>query len=171
MNDEVIIGIADFKVVSGNHKLVTIGLGSCIGVVIYDELKSVSGLGHFMLPNSKDASKSKPTKPNKYGDTLINGMVEKIVELGGRKYNLKAKAAGGASMFKNLSRNNNMNISKRNIQSLKYNLNLHGIPIVSKRVGGNKGRTIIFDTSTYMLSIKTVNTSLSRKNGYEILEI
>jgi len=47
---QIIVGIADMKVGSGNDEIVTYALGSCIGVCMYDEIVQAGGMLHAMLP-------------------------------------------------------------------------------------------------------------------------
>ena len=48
--DEMIkVGMADLKVGKSPDVLTTLGLGSCVGVAIYDPVTKISGLLHCML--------------------------------------------------------------------------------------------------------------------------
>src|SRR5690606_14110079 len=150
------VGIADLNVVKAPNRIRTSGLGSCVGVVIYDSYKQVAGLAHIMLP---DSSLTKQVNFNtyKYADTAIDILVEKLIQLGARKSQLKAKIAGGAQMFQLQSASEIMRIGPRNVEAVKERLNFHQIPIVSSDTGGNQGRTIEFDPVTTKLKIRTVN--------------
>src|SRR5699024_1966184 len=91
--------IADLNVVEAPNTIRTSGLGSCVGVVIYDNFKQVAGLAHVMLPDSK-LTKQEKFNEYKYADTAIDSLVNQLISLGARKSQLKAKIAGGAQMFK-----------------------------------------------------------------------
>ncbi|MEA3558250.1 MAG: chemotaxis protein CheD [Candidatus Thermoplasmatota archaeon] len=167
MTGEIIIGIADIKAGTSGQKLTTIGLGSCIGVVIFDKRRPYAVLGHFMLPDSTNARRSQQIKIAKYGDTCIDQMIKDIVKMGAVKTSLSAKAAGGASMFKRSGSGSNvMDISTRNISSMKENLKKHRIPLVADDVGGNRGRTITYDVDSQKLTIKVVDPSMQGKEKY-----
>lgn len=150
------VGIADVDVVTAPDKIRTSGLGSCVGVVIYDLTRQVAGLAHVMLP---DSSLTKQVEFNtfKYADTAIDFLIDKLLELGARKIQLKAKIAGGAQMFQFTTSTDVMRIGPRNVDAVKEKLALHRIPIISEDVGGNSGRTIEFDPMTGKLKIRTVN--------------
>src|SRR5699024_8941830 len=90
------VGIADLQVTIAPNRLKTSGLGSCVGVVIYDQ--NIAGLAHVMLPDST-ASKKSNQNVMKYADTAIDLMLKKLVSQGAKKSRLKAKLAGGAHMF------------------------------------------------------------------------
>lgn len=159
MNNElsvIKVGIADLNVIEAPNKIRTSGLGSCVGVVIYDNFKKVAGLAHVMLPNS---SLTKQTNFNKYkyADTAIDSLINQLIDLGARKSQLKAKIAGGAQMFQFESGSDIMRIGPRNINAVKERLRKHHIPIISSDIGGSQGRTIEFDPLTSKLKIRTVN--------------
>ena len=82
----------------------TSGLGSCVGVIIYDSLQSIAGLVHVMLPDSS-LSRNEPINHAKYADTGIRELVSIMIKQGARKLSLKAKIAGGAQMFQFTSGN------------------------------------------------------------------
>ncbi|PLT34190.1 chemotaxis protein CheD [Bacillus sp. V5-8f] len=150
------VGIADMAIVRPPNTIRTSGLGSCVGVVVYDQAKEIAGLAHIMLP---DSSLSKGTQINtaKYADTALQEMVEKLQKEGARISTLKAKIAGGAQMFQFSSGNDLMRIGPRNVEAVRKKLTDLRIQIISEDVGGNNGRTIEFDPKTCRLNIRTVN--------------
>lgn len=150
------VGIADLNVVEAPNRIRTSGLGSCVGVVIYDNYKQIAGLAHVMLPDS-NLTKQNQFNEYKFADTAIDLLIEKLMNLGARKSQLKAKIAGGAQMFQFQSGSDIMRIGPRNIEAVKQRLKLHHIPIISSDTGGNQGRTIEFDPITSKLKIRTVN--------------
>ncbi len=92
--------------------------------------------------------------PGKYADTSIFCMLDEIVEMGGRKHALKAKIVGGAQMFSYLS-SSTLDIGGRNSKTAIETLQKEKIPLVVKDVGGTVGRTVAFDLSTGILSVRT----------------
>jgi len=149
------VGIADMNLVKQPQTIRTSGLGSCVGVVLYDEHKKIAGLLHVMLPDSSLA-KSGSFNRAKFADTGIYGLMELLKLEGVRPMSLKAKIAGGAQMFQ-FGSSDTIRIGPRNIEAVKNELKRFSIPIVAEDVGGSSGRTIEFDPLTSMLSIRTVN--------------
>jgi len=96
MAEKIIIGIGELAVAKNPAVIVTLGLGSCVGVCLRDPKKKIGGLVHVMLPRSPGGEVS---KPGKYADTGIKKLVEEIEKIGGNLKNLEAKIAGGAAMF------------------------------------------------------------------------
>lgn len=156
VDDVVKVGIADLNTTTGEVLIRTSGLGSCVGVVVYDLIKQVAGLAHVMLPDSK-LTKQIDFNKFKYADTALDELIKKLERLGARKFALKAKIAGGAQMFQLSGNSDVMRIGPRNIEAVKEKLKILRIPIVACDTGGNRGRTIEFDPVTGKLKIRTVN--------------
>jgi len=154
------VGIADMNLVKQPQTIRTSGLGSCVGVVLYDEHKKIAGLLHVMLPDSSLA-KSGSFNRAKFADTGIYGLMELLKLEGVRPMSLKAKIAGGAQMFQFSSGNELMRIGPRNVEAVKKQLSILHIALVGEDVGGNSGRTIEFDPKTGVLQIRTVNKGIS----------
>jgi chemotaxis protein CheD len=151
---EIRVGIADLNTVGYPGRLITVGLGSCIGIAIFDKINNFAGLAHIMLPDSTQFSNV--TNPFKFADMAIPILVKKMEENGSNKRNLIAKIAGGASMFSFSDKSMVMDIGARNGVAVKNALSKVSIPIISEDIGGNKGRTITFDTVNGILQVKTV---------------
>lgn len=149
------VGISDLNIVLAPQTIRTLGLGSCVGIVIYDLHNQVGGLSHVMLPHSELTKQSKLNE-FKYVDTAIPILLEKLHSHGARKYALKAKIAGGAQMFQFESNTDSMRIGPRNVEAVQQKLQELNIPIVSMDVGGKRGRTIEFDPQTGILEVRTV---------------
>lgn len=150
------VGISDLNTVSAPKTIRTSGLGSCVGVVIYDLSSKVAGMAHVMLPDSS-LTREKEINKYKYADTAIPILIDKVCALGARKYALKAKLAGGAQMFQFSPNSTMMRIGPRNIKAVQAQLVANRIPIIAEDIGGSNGRTIEFNPETGKLKIRTVN--------------
>lgn len=150
------VGIADMKLVRTPDRIRTSGLGSCVGLVIYDLEQKIAGLTHVMLPESS-LSKVSNFNPAKYADTAVESLVSQLTANGARRFALKAKMAGGAQMFQFVTNNEMMRIGPRNVEAIKKELKRLKISLISEDVGGNCGRTIEFNPSNGCLEIRTVN--------------
>lgn len=155
---EIQVGIAELKIAGQPERLITLGLGSCVGLTLYDPATRVGGLLHIMLPDSTQFSNV--TKPAKFADLGIPLLVSEIKRSGGRVANLQAKMAGGAQMFSGLNEKFVLNIGERNIIMARQTLKSLGIKIVAEEVGGNRGRTMILDTVSGQVFIRTVGSQL-----------
>ncbi|KHF39757.1 chemotaxis protein CheD [Halalkalibacter okhensis] len=160
MSDVIKVGMADLNVVTPPNIIRTSGLGSCVGIVIYDEFKLVAGMAHIMLPNSS-LSRQEKTNVAKYADTAIPALLIELQKMGAKNYALKAKIAGGAQMFTfSTGSTDLMRIGPRNVEAVKETLKDLRIPLLSEDVGGKSGRTIEFDPQSKRLQIRTVNQGI-----------
>jgi chemotaxis protein CheD len=130
------IGIGEYRV--GSSPMMTIGLGSCIGLVLYDRERKVGAMVHIMLPESA----GRTDRPGKYADTAIPLLVKELVALGCRKQALVAKMAGGACMFEYFG--TNLNIGERNAEKIRAVLAKENIKLAAEDVGGKSGRSVTF---------------------------
>lgn len=119
--------------------LVTYGLGSCIGVTIWDPVARVGGLLHFMLPESRIDCEKARNNPALYADTGIPLLFRTAYQLGAAKKRLLVRVAGGAQV---LEGNGVFNIGKRNCLAMKKILWKAGVLIDAEEVGGNSSRTL-----------------------------
>lgn len=90
----------------------------------------------------------------RYGNVAIIKLIEKMLDLGCSKDRLKAKVFGGAAVLQGSS--GLMSVGERNIIVAEDILADEGIPIISKDVGGNLGRKIIFYTDTAEILLKRI---------------
>ena len=95
--NSIVLGMADLMVVSAPIKLITLGLGSCIGLVVYDTFAKVAGMAHIMLPDSRGLKTAE--KVGKFADTAVPAIIEEMLKKGATRARIKAKIAGGAQMF------------------------------------------------------------------------
>ena len=73
-NGVVKVGIAQMDVARQPDTIRTSGLGSCVGVVLYDEAKQIAGLVHVMLPDSS-LGRSEALNAAKFADTGIQALI------------------------------------------------------------------------------------------------
>ncbi|MBN2898306.1 MAG: chemotaxis protein CheD [Clostridia bacterium] len=154
MSTMIKVGMADLKVTNAPNVLSTLGLGSCIGICLYDPVTKVSGLAHIMLPSSKAIKNN--SNIAKFADTGIEDLLAKMEDLGANRRRLIGKIAGGAQMFSFSSGNDTMRIGERNAEAVREILRTNRIPIQADETGGNYGRTIEFYAETGKLLIKTI---------------
>ncbi len=149
------VGMADLNVVGNSGILRTTGLGSCVGLTLYDPQIKVAGMAHVMLPSS-DIARESQINVAKYADTALPVLVDKLVDLGASKRRLVAKMAGGAQMFAFAGSGDTMRIGPRNVESCKEMLKKLGISLYSEDTGANYGRTIEISSETGILTIRSV---------------
>lgn len=148
------VGMADLKACKSPEVLTTLGLGSCVGVALYDPVTKVSGLLHCMLPDSTQFRNN--TNLAKYADTGIDELIKQMKALGANENRLVAKIAGGAQMFATKSNNDSLRVGERNVISVKSKLTELHIRLLAEDCGLNFGRTVEFYSETGDYVIKAV---------------
>ena len=129
--------------------LITTILGSCISVCLWDPYNEIGGMNHYVLPFWNADGLLTP----RYGNIAIPKLIQKMLNTGCRKSNLKAKIFGGADTLFN-AKNGDMGVGARNIMLAEDMLNAEGIPIISTDIGGNCGRRIQFNTKTGIVKVR-----------------
>ncbi|HHU70977.1 MAG TPA: chemotaxis protein CheD [Clostridiales bacterium] len=154
MNEMIKVGMADLNVCVAPNSITTLGLGSCVGIILYDQRNKIAGLAHVMLPDSTKISNNE--NKAKFADTGIDELINRMKVIGANPRGLVAKIAGGAQMFAFSKNNDMMRIGDRNVEATKAKLNELSIPILAEDTGLNYGRTIEFYPETGELHIKSV---------------
>lgn len=149
------VGMADLNIAVNGAILRTTGLGSCVGLTLFDPVAKIAGMAHIMLPSSSIAREATINKA-KYADTAIPELLERMLDAGAVQARLLAKMAGGAQMFAFAGESDSMRIGLRNAESSTRMLEQFSIPVVAQDTGGNYGRTIEIDSNNGNLSIRSV---------------
>ncbi|QZA33521.1 chemotaxis protein CheD [Hydrogenibacillus sp. N12] len=148
----VSVGIAELAALAYPGRLRTAGLGSCVGIALYDRSTRVGGLAHIMLPDSSHARGA--VLPGKFADTAVPELLRQMEALGARRPFIVAKLAGGAHMFRQIQ-NEALLIGARNVEAARAALRAHGVPIVAEDTGGHVGRTIELELADGTLTVRT----------------
>jgi len=154
MNELIKVGMADLNVCVSPNAITTLGLGSCVGIVLYDPVKKISGMVHIMLPDSTKILNN--SNKAKFADTGIDFLIQTMVKIGADRKTLIAKIAGGAQMFAFSNNSDMMRIGERNVEATKCKLLDLGICLKAEDTGSNYGRTIEFYPENGELLIKSV---------------
>lgn len=120
------------------------GLGSCLGIVLYDPATRVGALAHAMHP--RRASVRNNANRAKFIDSVLPIVVDRMVRAGARRERIVAKLFGGACMFESVAGSRSLpQIGDDNVVTAREHLARLGIPVVAESVGGSIGRTIVVD--------------------------
>lgn len=158
MGNVIRVGMADMNMCKAPDMITTLGLGSCVGIVLYEPTKKLAGLVHIMLPDSTKIRQNENLA--KFANTGIESLIDNLVKNGASRSNLVAKIAGGAQMFAFKSNNDLLRVGERNVEATKIQLKMHGIRILAEDTGNSYGRTIEFYPESGELLIKSVGKEL-----------
>lgn len=152
---DVRVKVADYAVRRGPHTLATIGLGSCVAIVLHAPASQTGGLAHILLPSR---SMSRETaNPAKFPETIVPLMLEEMCALGVvRGDRIVAKIVGGASMFGQLSTNGAINVGERNVAAVREVLAGNGIPLVAEDTGLDHGRSVYFHLADGRVEVRSL---------------
>ncbi len=154
MTDLVKVGMADYKIGRDPTNIISYGLGSCVGIALFDPITKIGGLAHIMLPDSTQARSTENLA--KFADTAIPKMLEEMIDAGAVKSRITAKIAGGAQMFSFANATDIMRVGERNTASVKIVLKKIGLPLLAEDTGGNYGRTVELKLNTGAYRVKTI---------------
>ena len=130
--------------------LVSLGLGSCIGLALVDRRTGVAGLAHVVLPASEGHASGHDRL--KFADCAVPALIDRVVRLGGRRPKLEAVLVGGASMFAVTS--GALEVGQRNEAAVREQLKAQRIPVIAADTGGNRGRTIRVHVSDMRVTVR-----------------
>lgn len=157
MSEVIKVGMADLKICRAPDALITLGLGSCVGIALRDPVTKVGGLAHIMLPDSSIMKNGTVLVP-KFADTGIKELILQMIKAGAKQDRIVAKIAGGAKMFE--VKNDIMAVGDKNVAAVKTTLAYYKIPILAEDTGLNFGRTVTFYPETGDYVIKAVGKEL-----------
>jgi chemotaxis protein CheD len=139
---EIRVKVAECAVGRDDQTLITIGLGSCVAIMLYDDAARVGGLAHTLLPDESMARDR--SNPAKFAASAVAMVLAKMIRLGADARRVRAKLVGGASMFANLIPAGSIQIGDRNVAAARQALAAHDIPITAEDVGSDHGRSVHF---------------------------
>lgn len=142
---EVHVNVGDAAALRDRGVLLSLGLGSCVALVLYDRVTRIGGLAHILLPH--EALSRTTGRPSKYATTAAPHLLALMQALG-PLVRPTARLVGGASMFLNLLGSDGINMGERNVAATRTALQEAGIPLVGEEVGGDFGRSAYLDLAS-----------------------
>ncbi|HEY6808517.1 MAG TPA: chemotaxis protein CheD [Gemmatimonadales bacterium] len=156
---ETVVKVADWAADKGDVDLITLGLGSCVAIMLYDAPTRAGAMAHILLPSRSLARES--SNLAKFPDTAVPLLLQRLGALGADSKRLVAKLAGGASMFAQLMTPGSIQMGERNIVAARNALRAAGIPIAAEAVGGGTGRSVRFHLADGRVEIRAVGADVT----------
>ncbi|HEY6829397.1 MAG TPA: chemotaxis protein CheD [Gemmatimonadaceae bacterium] len=147
------VHVADYAVATSGT-ISTVGLGSCVAIILYDPVAKVGGLAHVLLPT--EAMSRDRSNPAKFPATVVPILLDRMRDLGAIGNRLRAKIVGGASMFGNLIPPGGVNIGERNVVAVRQVLAGAKIPIVAEDTGSDYGRSVYLNVADGAVEVRSV---------------
>lgn len=144
--EKIAVGIGEMQLSRDpSAMLITHGLGSCIGVAIYDPVARVGGLLHYMLPEVDQHEEKAAARPLMFGESGIPRLFRAAYAAGAVKNRIIVKIAGGASL---IDAGGVFNIGKRNFLLARKLMWKNGVTIAAEDVGERMSRTVELEIDT-----------------------
>jgi len=151
---EIRVKVADYAVGRDEQTLITIGLGSCVAIALYDPRTRIGGLAHTLLPSESMARDR--SNPAKFPASAVVTLLAEMTRLGADARRVRAKLVGGASMFANLLPAGGINIGDRNVAAARQALEASRVPIVAEDVGSDHGRSVHFHLDDGRVEVRSL---------------
>jgi chemotaxis protein CheD len=151
---EIRVRVAEAVVARGDVLLTTIGLGSCVAIVLYDPMLHVGGMAHVLLPS--DAMARDRGNRAKFPSSAVPLLLEEMRALGALDGRIEGRLIGGASMFTSLLPSGGLQIGDRNVLASRVALEQSRIPLVGEDVGGGYGRSVYFRTADGRIEVRSM---------------
>ena len=148
------VGIADLAVAAGEGTLCTLGLGSCVAIVLYDAEARVGGLAHVLLP--EPGMSRLHDNPARFPETAVPALIERMRELGADPDRMTARLVGGASMFSSLLPRGAPTIGGRNVDCSRRAVQRAGITITGEDVGMEHGRSVYLHIADGQVEVRSL---------------
>jgi chemotaxis protein CheD len=152
---DVVVRVAELKVARRDETLITVGLGSCVAIVLHDPEAGVGGLAHVLLPSP--ALSREDGNPAKFPQTAVPRLLELMAQEGASPRRVTGRLVGGASMFTALAPAGTIQMGERNLVASRQALNASGIPLVAEAVGGDFGRTVRLRVADGQIQVSSVS--------------
>jgi chemotaxis protein CheD len=151
---ELLVRVADLRIGVADDVLVTVGLGSCVAILLHDPTARVGGLAHTLLPSPALARAD--GNPAKFPQSAVPRLLRLMEADGARVERITARLAGGASMFAALAPPGTVQMGERNLLAARQALQAHSVPVVAEAVGGDFGRTVRLCVADGRVEVSTV---------------
>lgn len=149
----IVVGVGDLAITDDpSASIITHGLGSCIGVTIWDPEAMIGGMLHFMLPTSRGNPKRAEENPAMFGDLGIPLLFKACYDLGARKDRMIVCAAGGAEI---LDDDGHFKVGTRNRTILRKLFWKNSVLLSAEATGGSNSRTITLKMESGAFEIRT----------------
>ena len=151
---ELLVRVADLNVGGAGETLLTVGLGSCVAIVLHDAEACVVGMAHVLLP--APALSRRQENPAKCPQTAVPALLERMAQRGAHPRRITARITGGASMFGALAPPGTVQMGERNVVASREALRTAGLPLVGEDVGADYGRTVRVHAADGRMEISSV---------------
>lgn len=150
------LGIGECSVVTPPHRATCCGLGSCLAVILYDPTAGIGGVIHTLLPKEEEFPTEDEQDITRFTDTGIKVLFKHLLDQPSvTRRNVVAKLVGGSEVLQFVTFS--PDVGQRNVEVARSVLDDLNVEIIAADVGGEFGRTIVFDPRTGGVIVRKAN--------------
>ncbi len=152
--------------VSDEPAILSTLLGSCVSACLYDSVRGIIGMNHFLLAHHRYARNISfsITEAGRYGIQAMELLINAMLKCGAQRQSLRAKAFGGGMVLPDSGGDNFACVGAVNTRFIREFLLNDGIPLVMEDLGGEQGRVIHFvHGAGYPVYVRKIRKMQSQK--------
>ena len=120
--------------------------GSCVAVCLYDSVRRIGGMGHFIVPGAVGTEGIYRDQIASHGITSMEYIIGEIVKLGGDRKYLRAKIFGASYLQDDESKIHGVSLGT--MRFMHEYFTVEKIPVEVDDLGGNARRKLYFIPTT-----------------------
>jgi chemotaxis protein CheD len=151
--DSVKILPGEYYATDGEGSISTL-LGSCVSTCLWDPLRKIGGMNHFMLPGEASQSSSPWAVSARFGVYAMDVLINEMVHLGADRRRLVAKVFGGAQVLQGFDK---LDVGAMNSRFVLEFLREEAIPIAAQDLLGVAPRKVHFFPATGKVQVKRLH--------------
>ncbi|MCY7319694.1 MAG: chemoreceptor glutamine deamidase CheD [Ramlibacter sp.] len=138
---------------SGDGAITTV-LGSCVSTCLWDPLRRIGGMNHFMLPGDGEAAASPVAPSARFGVYAMEVLINEMVHLGADRRRMVAKVFGGGRVLQGFDA---LDVGAKNCQFVLEFLATETIPVVARDLLDVYARKLHFFPATGKVQLKKLH--------------
>jgi chemotaxis protein CheD len=143
----------EYHAASGAVGMTTL-LGSCVSTCLWDPLRRIGGMNHFMLPGDTAGSGSPVPRSARFGVHAMELLINMMLKLGAERQRLVAKVFGGGRVLKGFV---SLDVGAANCEFVLDFLATEGIPVLARDILDGYARKLHFSPDTGKVLLKKVD--------------
>lgn len=137
--DKIPVKLGELLCTTKPEKYHLLGIGTCLGIYMYDTSKEIYCIAHTVLPKySEFKNRYLQKRSGKFTDLAIHLMYEKLIEKKCHPSNIECKIVGGAQIYED-----SFHIGTRNIKVAYATFKELNITLKAEKVGKSESRSIL----------------------------
>jgi chemotaxis protein CheD len=148
------VRVAESALAREGEVLYTIGLGSCVAIVLHDPVAKIGAMAHVLLPLPLHPNQE--IIPSKFASTAVPHLLEMMSEAGADRARIAARLVGGAAMFRALITESLLQTGERNLVATREALALADVEVIGEEVGKEHGRSVHFHAADGRILVTSI---------------